>query len=137
MYNPEEGQQLEATIAEEKAHVQRCRDKVDDLSSHLAGAVCYSLYIPGTNQTCCLELRSDFRILVCIMLSNLLPQQATGCKVADEHRQACLHNMRNPAYMLPCQATKHAVLLVQDYVQVLRQVVQLSPDPWLVTTLQG
>lgn len=37
MYDPEEAQQLEATVASEKAHVQRCREKVDDLSSRLPG----------------------------------------------------------------------------------------------------
>lgn len=38
MYDPEAAQQLEATIAEEKVHVQRCKETVDDLASHLAGA---------------------------------------------------------------------------------------------------
>ena len=37
MYNTEAAQQLEATVAEEKGHVQRCKEKVDDLASHLAG----------------------------------------------------------------------------------------------------
>ena len=37
MYDAEAAQQLEATIAEEKVHVQRCKEKVDDLASHLAG----------------------------------------------------------------------------------------------------
>ena len=37
MYDPEEAQQLEATVASEKAHVQSCREKVDDLSSRLPG----------------------------------------------------------------------------------------------------
>lgn len=41
MYDPEEAQQLEATVASEKAHVQRCREKVDDLSSRLPG-----MYMP-------------------------------------------------------------------------------------------
>lgn len=37
MYDPEESQRLEATVASEKAHVQRCKEKVDELSSHLPG----------------------------------------------------------------------------------------------------
>ena len=37
VYNPEEAQQLEATVGSEKAEVQRCRERVDDLSSHLPG----------------------------------------------------------------------------------------------------
>ena len=40
MYDPEAAQQLEATVAEEKVHVQRCKETVDDLASHLAGAAC-------------------------------------------------------------------------------------------------
>ena len=38
MYDPEAAQQLEATVAEEKIQVQRCKEHVDDLASHLAGA---------------------------------------------------------------------------------------------------
>ena len=38
VYNPDEAQQLEATVASEKAEVQRCRERVDDLSSHLPGS---------------------------------------------------------------------------------------------------
>lgn len=38
MYDTEAAQQLEATVTEEKVHVQRCKEKVDDLASHLAGA---------------------------------------------------------------------------------------------------
>ncbi|KAL3152148.1 hypothetical protein ABBQ32_001245 [Trebouxia sp. C0010 RCD-2024] len=37
MYDAEAAQQLEATVAEEKGHVQRCKEKVNDLASHLAG----------------------------------------------------------------------------------------------------
>ncbi len=37
MYDAEAAQQLEATVAEEKAQVQLCKEKVDDLASHLAG----------------------------------------------------------------------------------------------------
>lgn len=40
MYDPEAAQQLEAAVAEEKVHVQRCKETVDDLASHLAGAAC-------------------------------------------------------------------------------------------------
>lgn len=43
VYNPEEAQQLEATVGSEKAEVQRCRERVDDLSSHLPGMYfCYA-----------------------------------------------------------------------------------------------
>ena len=38
MYDPEAAQQREATLAEEKVQVQRCKEHVDDLASHLAGA---------------------------------------------------------------------------------------------------
>ena len=38
MYDAEAAHQLEATVAEEKVQLQRCKDKVDDLTSHLAGA---------------------------------------------------------------------------------------------------
>ncbi|DBA81803.1 hypothetical protein WJX77_004664 [Trebouxia sp. C0004] len=37
MYDAEAAQHLEAVVAEEKVHVQRCRETVDDLASHLAG----------------------------------------------------------------------------------------------------
>ena len=37
MYDAETAQQLEATIAEEKVQVQQCKERVDDLASHLAG----------------------------------------------------------------------------------------------------
>lgn len=37
MFDPEEAQQLETTVSSEKAHVQRCKEKVDELSSHLPG----------------------------------------------------------------------------------------------------
>ena len=40
MYDPEAAQQLEARVAEEKVQVQRCRETVDDLASHLAGIAC-------------------------------------------------------------------------------------------------
>lgn len=39
MYDAEAAQQLEATVAEERVHVQRCKETVDDLASHLAGAI--------------------------------------------------------------------------------------------------
>lgn len=39
MYDAEAVQQLEAVVAEEKVHVQRCKETVDDLASHLAGLI--------------------------------------------------------------------------------------------------
>ena len=42
MYDPEAAQQLEATVAEEKRQVQRCKEHVDDLASHLSGT-----FLPG------------------------------------------------------------------------------------------
>ncbi len=41
MYDAEAAQQLEAVVAEEKVHVQRCRETVDDLASHLAGMIAH------------------------------------------------------------------------------------------------
>lgn len=41
MYDAEAAQQLEALVAEEKVHVQRCKETVDDLASHLAGMVAH------------------------------------------------------------------------------------------------
>ena len=45
MYDAEAAQQLEATAAQEKAQVQRCKEKVDDLASRLAGAKPVSPYL--------------------------------------------------------------------------------------------
>ncbi len=41
MYDAEAAQQLEAVVAEEKVHVQRCKETVDDLASHLAGMIAH------------------------------------------------------------------------------------------------
>lgn len=41
MYDAEAAQQLEAVVVEEKAHVQRCKEMVDDLASHLAGMIAH------------------------------------------------------------------------------------------------
>ena len=46
MYDAAAAQQLEATIAEETVHVQRCKERVDDLASHLAGACLTRLPFP-------------------------------------------------------------------------------------------
>ena len=45
LYDAEAAQQLEAVVAEEKVHVQRCKETVDDLASHLAGMIAHLLSI--------------------------------------------------------------------------------------------
>lgn len=40
MHDTDAAQQLEATVAEEKQQVHCCKERVDDLASHLAGALC-------------------------------------------------------------------------------------------------
>ena len=38
MYDAQGAEHLEATVAQEKSQVQQCKERVDDLASHLAGA---------------------------------------------------------------------------------------------------
>ncbi len=45
MYDAEAAQQLEAVVSEEKVHVQRCRETVDDLASHLAGMIAHLFWM--------------------------------------------------------------------------------------------
>lgn len=75
MYDAETAQQLEATVAEEKVQVQQCKERVDDLASHLAG---------GYHVTLSTLLVADMVAMDCGRVNICCLQAMLGfCKQAD------------------------------------------------------